>query len=255
LAEVIILKRALITGASSGIGKVFSYELAKRGYETVLVARRLERLQTISDQIERDLGVRSIPLKGDLTNENDLVEVSKFLKDVDLLVNNAGFGLIGPFEDIEADREMQMIKLNIGALYFLTKKYALMRNSIGGGIINVASTAAYLPVPGMAVYAATKAFVLSFSEAVSEELHPNGFKVMVLSPGPTRTEFFDVASGGRKQLPGSMAPEEVVKRALDAFEKGKRSVVSGLINKIIASGSRLVPKTVALKAARRAFED
>ncbi|WP_292596708.1 SDR family NAD(P)-dependent oxidoreductase [Mesotoga sp. UBA6090] len=252
---MIILKRALITGASSGIGKVFSYELAKRGYETVLVARRLERLQTISDQIERDLGVRSIPLKGDLTNENDLVEVSKLLKDVDLLINNAGFGLIGPFEDIEADREMQMIKLNIGALYFLTKKYALMRNSIGGEIINVASTAAYLPVPGMAVYAATKAFVLSFSEAVSEELQPKGFKVMVLSPGPTRTEFFDVASGGRRQLPGSMSPEEVVKRALDAFEKGKRSVVSGLINKIIASGSRLVPRAIALKAARRAFED
>lgn len=249
------MKRALITGASSGIGEVFSYELANRGYETILVARRLERLQTISNRIEKDLRVRSIPLKGDLTNENDLVEVSKHLKDVDLLINNAGFGLIGSFEDIEADREMQMIRLNIGALYFLTKKYALMRNNTGGGVINVASTAAYLPVPGMAVYAATKAFVLSFSEAVSEELQSKDFKVMVLSPGPTRTEFFDVASGGRKQLPGSMSPEEVVKRALDAFEKGKRSVVSGLINKIIASGSRLVPRSIAMKAARRVFEE
>jgi len=249
------LKRALITGASSGIGKVFSYELAKRGYETVLVARRLERLQTISDRIEEELGVRSVPLKVDLTDENDLIEVSKLLKDVDLLVNNAGFGLIGSFKDIEANREMQMIKLNVGALYFLTKKYALLRNSVGGGIINVASTAAYMPVPGMAVYAATKAFVLSFSEAVNEELHPNGFKVMVLSPGPTRTEFFDVASGGRKRLPGSMSPEEVVKKALVAFEKGKRSVVSGLINKITVSGSRLVPRSVAIKAARRVFEE
>jgi len=187
--------------------------------------------------------------------KNDLIEVSKLLKDVDLLVNNAGFGLIGSFKDIEANREMQMIKLNVGALYFLTKKYALLRNSVGGGIINVASTAAYMPVPGMAVYAATKAFVLSFSEAVNEELHPNGFKVMVLSPGPTRTEFFDVASGGRKRLPGSMSPEEVVKKALVAFEKGKRSVVSGLINKITVSGSRLVPRSVAIKAARRVFEE
>lgn len=249
------MKKALITGASSGIGEIFSYELAKRGFGTVLVARRYERLEAISNRIEKDYGIVSTPLKADLTNENDLLRVSESLNEVDLLINNAGFGMIGPFEDLETDREMQMIKLNIGALYYLTKKYALCRVGIGGGVINVASTAAYLPVPGMAVYAATKAFVLSFSEAISEELKSKGFKVMVLSPGPTKTEFFDVASGGRKKLPGSMGPDEVVRRALDSFEKGKRSVVSGVINKVIATGSRLVPRAVALKAARRAFED
>lgn len=249
------MKKALITGASSGIGEIFSYELAKRGFGTVLIARRYERLEAISNRIEKDYGIVSTPLKADLTNENDLLRVSESLNEVDLLINNAGFGMIGPFEDLETDREMQMIKLNIGALYYLTKKYTLCRVGIGGGVINVASTAAYLPVPGMAVYAATKAFVLSFSEAISEELKSKGFKVMVLSPGPTKTEFFDVASGGRKKLPGSMSPEEVVRRALDSFEKGKRSVVSGVINKVIATGSRLVPRAVALKAARRAFED
>ena len=252
---MINLKKALITGASSGIGEIFSYELAKRGFGTVLIARRYERLEAISNRIEKDYGIVSTPLKADLTNENDLMRVSESLNEVDLLINNAGFGMIGPFEDLETDREVQMIKLNIGALYYLTKKYTLCRVGIGGGVINVASTAAYLPVPGMAVYAATKAFVLSFSEAISEELKSKGFKVMVLSPGPTKTEFFDVASGGRKKLPGSMSPEEVVRRALDSFEKGKRSVVSGVINKVIATGSRLVPRAVALKAARRAFED
>jgi hypothetical protein len=252
---VINLKKALITGASSGIGEIFSYELAKQGFETVLVARRYERLEAISNSIERDYGIESKAIKADLTCERDLLEVSGLLGGVDLLINNAGFGMIGPFEDLETDREMQMIRLNIGALYFLTKKYALCRVGVGGGVINVASTAAYLPIPGMAVYAATKAFVLSFSEAISEELKSKGLKVMVLSPGPTKTEFFDVASGGRKKLPGSMSPEEVVRRALDSFEKGKRSVVSGVINKVIATGSRLVPRAVALKAARRAFED
>nr|WP_041928110.1 SDR family oxidoreductase [Mesotoga prima] len=249
------MKKALITGASSGIGEIFSYELAKRGFGTVLVARRYDRLEAISNRIERDYGIVSTPLKADLTSESDLLRVSESLNEVDLLINNAGFGMIGQFEDLETDREMQMINLNIGALYYLTKKYTLCRVGIGGGVINVASTAAYLPVPGMAVYAATKAFVLSFSEAISEELKSKGFKVMVLSPGPTKTEFFDVASGGRKKLPGSMSPEEVVRRALDSFEKGKRSVVSGVINKVIATGSRLVPRAVALKAARRAFED
>ncbi|MBN2219865.1 MAG: SDR family oxidoreductase [Kosmotogaceae bacterium] len=252
---MINLKKALVTGASSGIGEIFSYELAKRGFGTVLVARRYDRLEAISNRIERDYGIGSTPLKADLTSENDLMRVSERLNEVDLLINNAGFGMIGQFEDLETDREMQMIKLNIGALYYLTKKYALCRVDVGGGVINVASTAAYLPVPGMAVYAATKAFVLSFSEAISEELKSKGFKVMVLSPGPTKTEFFDVASGDRKKLPGSMSPEEVVKRALDSFEKGKRSVVSGVMNKVIATGSRLVPRAVALKAARRAFEE
>ena len=188
----------------------------------------------------RDLGVRSIPLKGDLTNENDLVEVSKQLKDVDLLINNAGFGLIGPFEDIEADREMQMIKLNIGALYFLTKKYALIRNNIGGGIINVASTAAYLPVPGMAVYAATKAFVLSLSEAVSEELQAQGLQSDGSVSWTYKNRVFRCRFGRKEAVAGSMSPEEVVKSALDAFEK-EREAVMGMINKIIASGSRLVP--------------
>ncbi|WP_334102963.1 SDR family NAD(P)-dependent oxidoreductase, partial [Mesotoga prima] len=118
---MINLKKALITGASSGIGEIFSYELAKRGFGTVLIARRYERLEAISNRIEKDYGIVSTPLKADLTNENDLMRVSESLNEVDLLINNAGFGMIGPFEDLETDREMQMIKLNIGALYYLTK--------------------------------------------------------------------------------------------------------------------------------------
>ncbi|WP_169700367.1 SDR family NAD(P)-dependent oxidoreductase [Mesotoga infera] len=252
---MIDLKKALITGASSGIGREFARELASKGYETILVARRYERLKDISEELTAQFNSPSTPVQADLSQRDDLERVSGYLYGVDLLVNNAGFGLIGSFSVLEGEKELEMIRLNVESLYRLSKFYVIARREQGGGIINVASTAAYLPVPFMAVYAATKAFVLSFSEALSEELKDSNFKVMVLSPGPTNTEFFEVASGKSRKVYGSMAPEKVVKKAMSAYEKSKRSVVSGFSNKVVAGGSKIAPKALLLKVAGRVFRD
>jgi len=252
---VIDLKKALITGASSGIGREFARELASKGYETILVARRYERLKDISEELTAQFNSPSTPVQADLSQRDDLERVSGYLYGVDLLVNNAAFGLIGSFSVLEGEKELEMIRLNVESLYRLSKFYVIARREQGGGIINVASTAAYLPVPFMAVYAATKAFVLSFSEALSEELKDSNFKVMVLSPGPTSTEFFEVASGKSRKVYGSMAPEKVVKKAMSAYEKSKRSVVSGFSNKVVAGGSKIAPKALLLKVAGRVFRD
>ena len=249
------MKKALITGASSGIGREFARELASKGYETILVARRYERLKDISEELTAQFNSPSTPVQADLSQRDDLERVSVYLYGVDLLVNNAGFGLIGSFSVLEGEKELEMIRLNVESLYRLSKFYVIARREQGGGIINVASTAAYLPVPFMAVYAATKAFVLSFSEALSEELKDSNFKVMVLSPGPTSTEFFEVASGKSRKVYGSMAPEKVVKKAMSAYEKSKRSVVSGFSNKVVAGGSKIAPKALLLKVAGRVFRD
>ncbi|SSC14074.1 conserved protein of unknown function [Mesotoga infera] len=249
------MKKALITGASSGIGREFARELASKGYETILVARRYERLKDISEELTAQFNSPSTPVQADLSQRDDLERVSGYLYGVDLLVNNAGFGLIGSFSVLEGEKELEMIRLNVESLYRLSKFYVIARREQGGGIINVASTAAYLPVPFMAVYAATKAFVLSFSEALSEELKDSNFKVMVLSPGPTNTEFFEVASGKSRKVYGSMAPEKVVKKAMSAYEKSKRSVVSGFSNKVVAGGSKIAPKALLLKVAGRVFRD
>ena len=249
------MKKALITGASSGIGREFARELASKGYETILVARRYERLKDISEELTAQFNSPSTPVQADLSQRDDLERVSGYLYGVDLLVNNAGFGLIGSFSVLEGEKELEMIRLNVESLYRLSKFYVIARREQGGGIINVASTAAYLPVPFMAVYAATKAFVLSFSEALSEELKDSNFKVMVLSPGPTSTEFFEVASGKSRKVYGSMAPEKVVKKAMSAYKKSKRSVVSGVSNKVVAGGSKIAPKALLLKVAGRVFRD
>jgi short-subunit dehydrogenase len=252
---VIDLKKALITGASSGIGREFARELASNGYETILVARRYDRLKDVSEELTAQFNSPSTPVQADLSQSVDLERISGYLSGVDLLVNNAGFGLIGSFSELESEKELEMIHLNVESLYRLSKGYVIARKGQGGGIINVASTAAYLPVPFMAVYAATKAFVLSFSEALSEELKDSNFKVMVLSPGPTSTEFFEVASGKNRKMYGAMTPDKVVKKAMAAYEKSKRSIVSGFSNIVVAGGSRIAPKGLLLKVAGRAFRD
>jgi hypothetical protein len=249
------MKKALITGASSGLGEVFARELANDGYDLILVARRLYRLERIAEEIEKDSGRRPIVLRADLTVVGDVEKTGSLLKDVNLLVNNAGFGLIGAFDKLDSGKEQEMIRLNVEALYYLTKKYIEAREGLGGGIINVASTAAYIPVPYMAVYSATKAFVLHFSEAIGEELKDRNFKVMVLSPGPTKTEFFKVATGGKKKMPGTMLPEDVVRAAIKAFGKGRRSLIPGFMNRVIASGSKISPKGLILRTAGKVFKN
>jgi short-subunit dehydrogenase len=242
---------ALITGASAGLGVEFARQLAERGHRLVLVARRRERL----DELARELGkARAVAL--DLSRAGAaarlMADIHANGETVDLLVNNAGFGLIGRFAELDAKRQRQMIDLNVGALTDLCRAVApTMIERKSGSILNIASTAAFQPGPRMAVYFATKAFVLSLSEALHEELKPHGVEVSCLCPGPTRTEFGDVAGFGGNGLFDrfAMDADEVVEAGLKALDRNRAVVVTGWMNKIGAAGTRFAPRAVVRKVA------
>lgn len=192
------MNATLITGASSGIGEVFARKLAARGRNVLLVARSEDKLITLCNELGRSNSIRAQYVALDLSRpdaaEQLFAETEKRGLTIDLLVNNAGFGSMGDFSKLELARELNMIDLNIKSLVELTYKFlAPMRERRQGAIINVASTAGFQAVPFMATYAATKAFVLSFSEALWEENRPHGIKVMALCPGVTETNFFEAA--------------------------------------------------------------
>jgi uncharacterized protein len=217
----------------------------------VLVARRRERL----DELARELGnARAVAI--DLSKKDSaaklMADIGANGETVDLLVNNAGFGLIGRFAELDAKRERQMIDLNVGTLTDLCRAVAPgMIERKSGGILNVASTAAFQPGPKMAVYFATKAFVLSLSEALHEELKPHGISVTCLCPGPTRTEFGEVAGFGGNGLFDRLAMEapDVVRQGLEALDRNKAVAVTGFVNKLGAVGGRFVPRSVVRKIA------
>ena len=244
-------KVALVTGASAGLGVEFARRLSERGHSLVLVARRKDRL----DELAKELGnARAVAI--DLSKPNAaaklMADIEEHGETVDLLVNNAGFGLIGRFAELGAKRERQMIDLNVGALTDLCRAVApgmIRRKS--GGIINVASTAAFQPGPKMAVYFATKAFVLSLTEALHEELKPHAIRVSCLCPGPTRTEFGEVAGfGGNAAFDKvAMNAAEVVEAGLKGLDSNRAVVVTGLINKIGAASTRFAPRSVVRKIA------
>ena len=244
-------KVALITGASAGLGVEFARQLSAKGYALVLAARRKERL----DALATDLGKARV-VAIDLSKVNAAAKLMANLEangeKVDLLINNAGFGLIGRFAKLDAKRQRQMIDLNVGALTDLCRAVApAMIERKSGGIVNVASTAAFQPGPKMAVYFATKAFVLSFSEALHEELKPHGVTVTCLCPGPTRTEFGEVAGfGGNSMFDRvAMEPPEVVEAGLAGLDKNHAVVVPGILNKAVAASTRFAPRPVVRKIA------
>ncbi|HEY4070605.1 MAG TPA: SDR family oxidoreductase [Sphingomicrobium sp.] len=244
-------KVALVTGASAGLGVEFARQLSKRGHALVLAARRKERLE----ELARELGnARALAI--DLSKANAaaklMADVEANGETVDLLVNNAGFGLIGRFAELDAKRERQMIDLNVGTLADLCRAVApAMIERKTGAILNVASTAAFQPGPKMAVYFATKAFVLSLTEAIHEELKPHGIKVSCLCPGPTRTEFGDVAGFGGNGLFDRVAMNaaEVVDTGLRGLESNDAVVVPGWTNKVTAASTRFAPRSVVRKIA------
>jgi hypothetical protein len=241
----------LVTGASAGLGVEFARQLSKRGHSLVLAARRKDRL----DELAQELGnARTVAI--DLSAHNAAAELMADLEQagegVELLVNNAGFGLIGRFAKAEAKRLREMIDLNVGTLTDLCRAVApgmIQRNS--GGIINVASTAAFQPGPKMAVYFASKAYVLSFTEALHEELKPHGIKVSCLCPGPTRTEFGEVAGFHGSGLFDRVAMEApgVVEAGLKGLDKNHAVIVPGLVNKIVAASTRFAPRPWVRKIA------
>jgi len=256
-------KTAVVTGASSGIGVEFAKRLAERGANLVLVARRKERLQTVAKEIKAEHKVNIEIVVADLS-ENDAAEkLFKSLQrkkiQVDVLINNAGFGTMGEFKNSSLEKFTEEIQLNISTLVQLSRLVLPgMVERKHGVLVNVASTAAYQPVPYMAVYAATKAFVLSFTEALWGELAGTGVSALALSPGGTRTEFFEVASEGKRTDGfGSMQTvEKVVATALSALDKSNPppSVISGGMNAAMARSGRLVSRKAVIKIARSMFK-
>lgn len=246
-------KAALITGASSGIGEEFARRLAARGHDLVLVARNEDKLHSLCDELmlEHKITAHYIALdlsKGD-SDERLFAETERNGFEIDWLINNAGFGSGGYFTELEIERELKMIDLNIRVLVALTHRYLRqMRERGEGTVINVSSTAAFQPMPFRATYAATKAFVSSFTEAVAEENRPFGIRVMALCPGSTATNFF-AASGNEPTMrsTGQQTVGEVVDTALAAIDKGKAKVVSGWVNYIGALGASYMPNAVTTR--------
>lgn len=242
---------ALITGASAGLGAEFARQLARQGKRLVLVARREDRLRALADELG-NARVVAADLSAHDVAKRLMADLDQAGEQVDLLINNAGFGQIGRFTSLDAGRQRQMIDLNVGTLTDLCRAVAPgMVERKSGGILNVASTAAFQPGPNMAVYFATKAYVLSFSEALHEELKPHGVHVTALCPGPTRTEFGDVAGfGGNGMFDRvAMTAGPVVTAGLSGLARNKAVVVPGTINKIGAASTRFAPRSIVRKIA------
>lgn len=249
-------RTALITGASSGIGKRLAYHCAEAGDEIILVARRHEKLEVIKADITEKYSVNVHVIVSDLTKPGAvgtlLHDIENLGLTIDILINNAGFGGYGFFHEGEWDKFRDMINLNITALTELT--YHLLPPMIArssGRILNVASMAGFAPGPLQAVYYATKGYVLSFSEAISNELEGTGVTVTTLCPGPTKTEFIENAGvDGVLAFKNSACPDKVARYGYKAMMRGQRLAIPGLNNKFLAQVPRILPRWLALKISR-----
>ncbi len=251
---------ALITGASSGLGERFAYALGREKYGLVLVARREDRLQDVAREAMRCGAGAVVVLQADLSQRSAPAMISERIEgerlEIDLVINNAGFGTSGRFDQLPLERELEEIDLNVAALAALTRLFVPPMVARGRGtIINVASTAAFQPVPYMATYGASKAFILSFSQALSRELAGTGVNVMALCPGPTHTEFQRVAHTEHARVPwfAYMDAERVVAQALAAAARGRSLCINGALNFVMAEASRFAPRRLVSRIAGAMF--
>lgn len=253
------MKVTLITGASSGIGEAFARRLAADKHDLVLVARSETTLHELCDELMLKHQITAHYVVLDLTEsgaDRKLVEeTTRHGFEVDWLINNAGFGSVGDFSKLDIDRELQMIELNVSALVAITHGYLDgMRERKSGTIINVSSAAGFQPIPFMATYAATKAFVTSFSEAIAEENRPFGIKVLALCPGSTKTNFFTASNIDRPiQVKGQQTAEEVVDTALRAVKSGRTKVVSGFANYVGSLLGSYMPSSITTRVMAKAL--
>ncbi len=251
-------KTALITGASSGIGAAFANQLAAAGSHLILVARSEEKLRSLASKLASQHNIRAEVIVADLSRagaaQTVFEETQQRSLTVDILINNAAFGTYGQFDTLDAEREQQEITLNVATLVDLTHSFLpLMAARRQGSIINVASLAAFQPTPYMAVYGASKAFVLSFSEALWGEYRTKGVRILALCPGETATGFFDVV--GPQYVPGKTeTPEKVVQVGLRALEQGRPSVISGRQNTLLANSSRFFPRDLVVRLTTQAVK-
>jgi uncharacterized protein len=253
---------ALITGASSGIGAAFAEALAKDGMDLVLVARSEDRLQKLADTLKSLHEVRADVIVQDLTHPDAVTVLYKAVEalgvQIDLLVNNAGFGDYGAFGGGDRQKQLDMIALNVAALVDLTHQFLpQMQQRRSGSILNIASIAAFQPMPYMSVYAATKAFVLSFSEALWAENQSTGVHVMAVCPGPTESRFFEAADFPKTLASSGQSiasAEAVVREALQALEHKQSNVVAGgIANQLVANASRFLPRQTLVNGIAKLF--
>jgi len=248
---------ALVTGASRGLGKYFARALAARKRNLVLIARSKERLETLASELNRDYAVEVETFTFDLARADATEQLTERLKQhnlqIDLLVNNAGFGDQGRFHELALDRQLEMIKLQNATVVALTHRLlpAMIENQ-NGGIVNVSSMAGFQPVPFAAIYSATKSFLTTFSLALEAEVRRYGISVVTLCPGRLRRDREDLESTDRKKVPGKeQAHEEVVAEALKKLDVGGGLVIPGGLNKLAAFAVGLVPRSKIARLAKK----
>ena len=246
---------ALVTGASSGIGAEFARQLSQRGYEVILVARREERLRGLAEELSGPAHVVACDLVAEASELPG--KVAALGLGVDVLVNNAGFGTHGRFAEIDAAREAELVRLNCESVVTLTHAFLPgMLERRRGGVITVASTAGMQPLPYEAVYSASKAFARTFSDALAAELRGSGVRVLCVNPGPVPTEWQAAAGyepGYLPPVPGKISAEQVARESLDAFERGKRSIVPGAVIRWFMRVNAPSPMAVKLRVTERMY--
>jgi short-subunit dehydrogenase len=252
------VETVLVTGASSGIGRELAKTFAADGSRLVLLARKRHALQDLAEELRKTYKAQSEVFTADLAEPAAPQRIFEHLQAngtrVDVLINNAGFGAQGRFVELPLQRQLEMIQVNVASLTHLTA--LLLPGMIErrrGGILNVASTAAFQPGPGMAVYYATKAFVLSFTEAVAEEVRGRGLTVCALCPGPTRTHFAEAAGAhfSRRFTKGAMSAEAVARAGHRSFRSGQVVAIPGFRNRLLAFCVRLGPRALVRKIVKR----
>jgi short-subunit dehydrogenase len=252
----------LITGASSGIGAELARGLAARGHGVTLVARREDRLRELADELAAAHRVRAEVIAADISDTAGRAELQAELDarelDVEVLVNNAGFGSGGAFVELDGEREAEMVRTNVEAVVALCSTHLPAMAARGrGAVLNVASLIAFQPVPYQATYGATKAFVLSFTDALHEELRGTGVTVTAVCPGPVRTEFGELGGfgGADERIPGALwlSAEKVARDALAAVERGDRVTVPGPHNRIAALWGQHLPRSILLPLVKQVW--
>jgi short-subunit dehydrogenase len=251
----------LVTGASSGIGVEIARQLAARGRGVTLAARRKDRLVKLAGELSELHGIRAEAVACDLSSaaarHRMIATIEGRGLQVDVLVNNAGFGSAGRFQELDQEAELQMVRTNVEAVIDLCGTYVpRMVDRGSGAVLNVASSAAYQPLPRQATYAATKAFVLSFTEALHTDLRGTGVTATALCPGPTKTEFGDAAGIPDElfEIPGLVySAERMAKAGVNAMEAGRRAVVPGPTNAVGAIGGRMLPRRLVLELLERFY--
>ena len=252
----------LVTGASAGIGADIARELARRGHGVTLVARRTERLEELAEELKAEHEIRAETLACDLgdpaARDRMLEELAELGLTVEVLVNNAGFGSAGRFHELDGDREVEMVRLNVEAVVALCTRFVPpMVARRQGAVLNVASIAGFQPVPRQVTYGASKAFVLSFTEGLHADLAGTGVTATALCPGPVKTEFADTAGIDESSLgvPDAIWTDstQVAEQRMQGLERGRRVVVPGALNRATALGGQHVPRSLLLRVANRVY--